>query len=75
MLPNGHYDAGGQAFQIPLPGTWKHLIAVVDFENQVALWRGEEAEVAQMLISADLHLDVGDGRLRQVACHNHRRTA
>ncbi len=73
ILPTSHNDAGSQAFQVPLPGTWKCLVEVVDIEDEVAFWHGEEAEVAQVRIPADLHLDTGDGSVRQVPCHHPRR--
>jgi len=48
-------EASGQAFDIPLPGTGKRLVEVVDVEHQLPLRRAEYSEVRQVRVAAQLH--------------------
>jgi len=56
-IATGDLKAGGQAFDVPLPRTGKGLIEVVDVEDHLALRGGEQAEVGQVRIPAQLHAD------------------
>ena len=50
--PAGDHGAGNQAFEIPLPRSGMGLVKVVDVEDELTLWRGEDAEVRQMGVAA-----------------------
>ena len=53
-VAGGNHHAGGQALEVPFPGAREGLVEVVDVEHQRALGRGEEPEVGQVGIAADL---------------------
>ena len=62
-----------QALEVPLPGPRRGLVEVVDVEQQPALGRGEDAEVAPVGVPAQLHVYArGRGR-RQIDRHHPRR--
>ena len=47
-VPSGHGQARGQPLDVPLERPGQGLIEVVDVEDQVALRRGERAEIRQV---------------------------
>jgi hypothetical protein len=51
------------------------LVEVVEVEDQVALGRGVEAEVAQVGVAADDRLDPGAGQMGEVLGHQRGRAA
>src|SRR5262245_4895165 len=63
------FDTGGQPFKVPFPRSWERFVKVVDVKNQVALRRGEAAEVHDVAIAARLHAKPGPGGLRQIKSH------
>ena len=65
VLPPGHPDARDQPAQVPLPRARVGLVEVVEVEDQVALGRGVEAEVAQVGVAADDGQDPGRGQPRR----------
>ena len=75
VLAAGHPHAGGQPVQVPLPGPGVGLVEVVEVEDQVALGRGVEAEVAQVGVAADDRLDPGAGKVGEVLGHQGGRAA
>ena len=64
-----HRGRGHQALQVPLEGAREGLIEVVDIEDQPALRREVGAEVGDVGIPAELHVDAGRGAQRQVVGH------
>ena len=75
IVAGRHGKARGQALDIPLPRRRQRFVEVVDVQNQVALRRGEDAEVQQMAVAAGLHSQAGAGERGQVVSHQSRRTA
>ena len=68
--PRRHHHAGGQALHVPLPGPGQRLVEVVDVEHQVAIRGRVHAEVHQVGVAADLHVDAAGDRAGQVAGHH-----
>ena len=60
---DGHDGAGGQAFEVPLPGSRQGLVEIVDPEHEVALGRREDAEIGHVHVAAGL-----DRQARHRAC-------
>ena len=56
----GHDEARGEALDVPLPGAGQRLVEVVDVEEQAALGGGEDPEVRQVRVTAQLHAEAGD---------------
>ena len=54
VVTPGEHETRGETFQIPLPGTGKGLIEVIDVEDLIALRRRERAKVRQVGIATDL---------------------
>jgi hypothetical protein len=50
--PSGDLEAGDQALDVPLPRARQRLVEVVEVEDQVAVGRGEAAEVREVRIAA-----------------------
>ncbi len=73
VVPCGHGQARGQPLDVPLERPGQGLVEVVDVEDQVALRRGERAEVRQVGIPAQLHPQPRRGSGGQVRCHRQRR--
>ena len=55
-FPPCDLDAGCQALDVPFPGSGERLIEVVDIKDQLTFRRGEPAEVRQVRIAAQLHM-------------------
>ena len=72
VVPSGHGQARGQPLDIPLERAGQGLVEVVDVEDQVALGRGERAEIRQVGVTAQLHPKPGGGRAGQVRGHRQR---
>ena len=68
-------DTRRKTADVPLPGTRRRLVEVVDIKDQVACGAQEHAEVGDMRVTHRLHLDAGDGARGKVACHDDRRAA
>ena len=67
------YDgARDQALEVPFPRAGIRLVEIVDAEDEVALRRGERAEVRHVHVAAGLHRESGDRRRRDVADHDRR---
>ena len=62
-------DAGGEAFQVPFPGSGESLIKIVDVKNQAALGTGESTEVGSVAIATGLHADASGGSFGKVPGH------
>ena len=65
----GDGEAGGQPLHVPLERARKRLVEVVDAEHEPPIGRGERAEVRQMRITAQLHLQTGPRQARQIRGH------
>ena len=52
--PGCHDEARRQAHHVPFPRTGQRLVEVVDVEEEVPLRRGEEPEVDEVRVAADL---------------------
>ena len=75
VLPAGDVDAGDQPAQVPLPGARVRLVEVVEVEDEIALRRGVEAEVAQVGVTADHRGDAGGRQRGEVRGHDRRGAA
>ena len=71
----GDLKARREALDVPFPGAGKGLVEVVDVEHQAAIGGGEDAEVRQVGIAAELDLEPGLGSLLEVHRHDRRRAA
>ena len=65
----------GQPLDVPLEGADERLIEVVHVEEQVALRRGEEAEVGEVRVAAELDLQAAVAGGRQIGRHGQRGAA
>ncbi len=75
VVAGRHGKARPEALDIPLPRRRQRFVEVVDVQNQVALRRGEDAEVQQMAVAARLYSQAGAGERGQVVSHQARRAA
>ncbi len=71
----GDDDAGGQPLDVPLPRRRQGLVEIVDVEEDVALRRGEPAEIHQVSVAAGLDAKPGRRGRRQVGRHHRGRAA
>ena len=55
----GDDEAGGQSLQVELERAVQGLVEVVDVEEQVTFRGGEQPEVDEVGVAAELDLDVG----------------
>ena len=62
-------DARDQPLDVPLPGAGRGLVEVVHVEHQAPLGRRVQAEVAQVRVTADDHVDAGDRLSGEVVGH------
>ena len=63
-------ETRGQPFDVPLPRPGQGFIEIVDVDDQPPFRRREAAEIQQMAIAADLRVDPGDRRRRQIRGHD-----
>ena len=75
VLPTGDPHAGDEPAQVPLPRPGMGLVEVVEVEDEVALGRGVEAEVAQVRVAADDRQDAGGRQPGEVLGHDRRGAA
>jgi hypothetical protein len=61
-LARNHDDARHEPLDVPFPRAWKRLVEVVDVEDEVAVGRGEDAEVQEMRVAAELNRKPGARR-------------
>ena len=54
------HEARRQALDVPLPRPGQGLVEVVEIEDEAAMWRSEGAEVRQVRVAAQLHVQSGD---------------
>ena len=74
-MAGGDDDAGRQPLNVPLPGSGQSFIEVVDVEEDVALRRGEAAEIHKVSVAASLHAKSGRRGRRQIGRHDRGRAA
>ena len=68
-------EARGHALHVVLERPGERLVEVVQAEEQGALRRCEQAEVRQVGVAAELHLETRGRRVLQVGCHDLRRAS
>ena len=68
-IASGHREAGDQPLDVPLERARQRLVEVVDAEYQPPVGRAEGAEVGQVRIAAELHVEPGPRRVGQVGRH------
>ena len=61
---------GGETFDIELEGAAEGLVEVVDVEGEVAVGRGEGAEVGDVGVAAELRNEAGVGMAGEVGGHH-----
>ncbi len=54
-MARGDDDAGRKSLDVPLPGSGQGFVEIVDVEKDVALRRGEAAEIHEVGVAAGLH--------------------
>jgi hypothetical protein len=70
QVPSAHREACRQPLDVVLERPWQGLVEIVHVEQQEALGRGEPAKVRQMSVAAQLHLQAGRWRFRQIGRHD-----
>src|SRR5271156_3916416 len=71
----GKDDAGGEALDVPFPGSLKGFVEIVDVEQELALGAGKAAEIRSVAITAGLHANSCGGSFREIPGHHGCRTA
>ena len=72
VVAAGYRQARRQPLHVPLERSRMGLVEVVDVEGQPPLRGGEDAEVAHVRVPAQLHVQPGVLRARQVGRHDQR---
>ncbi len=72
--PGRHHQAGGQPVHVPLEGAGQGLVEVAQVEGEVAFGRGPQAEVEDVGVAAQLHLDAAVGTRAEVGGHHRGRS-
>jgi hypothetical protein len=66
MCPPATAKTGDQPLEVPFPRARRHLVEIVQIEDQLAFRRRKAAEVQQMRIAADRKRDTRIGRTAQI---------
>ncbi len=74
-MAGGDDDAGRESLDVPLPGSRQGFVEIVYIEEDVALRRGEAAEIHQVSVAASLHAQSGLWGRRQIGRHDRGRPA
>ena len=74
-MTGGDDDAGSQPLDVPLPWPRQGFVEIVDVEEDVALRRGETAEIHEMGVAAGLHAKTGRRCRGQIRRHDRGRAA
>ena len=74
-MVSGDDNAGREPLDVPLPGSRQGFVEIVDVEENVALRRGETAEIHQVSVAAGLHAKSGRRGRRQIGRHDRGRAA
>jgi len=59
VLPRGHVHARGQALEIPLPRSDRHLVEIIQVENDVTLRGAKQTEIVEMGVAIDDDVQAG----------------
>ncbi len=70
VAASGDDEAGDEPLDVPLERTRQRLVEVVDVEDERALRRAVQAEVEQVGVPAQLHLEVGARARGEVGGHD-----
>ena len=70
VVPPADHEARRHALHVVLERSRQRLVEVVQVEQQRALRRGEDAEVRQVRVTAQLDVEPGGGRVREVGGHD-----
>ena len=68
-VATGHREARDEPLHVPLERTGQRLVEVVDAEDQPSIGRGERTEVREVGVAAELDLQTGAGRVREIGRH------
>jgi hypothetical protein len=74
-LPGRDLEACREALHVPLERAGEGFVEVVEVEDQVAFGRSEAAEVQQVSVARELHVEPSSRRRGEVVRHHHRRAA
>ncbi len=74
-IPSGHREARRQPLHIPLERPRQRLVEIVDAEHQPTVRRGEEPEVGEMRVTAQLRVKARSRAVREVRRHDVGRAA
>ena len=69
-MASGDDDAGRESLDVPLPGSGQGFVEIVDVEEDVALRRGEAAEIHKVSVAAGLYAKSGRRGRRQIGRHD-----
>ncbi len=70
VRPGGDDETGRQSFDVPFPGTGQRFVEVVDVKHQLPLRRGQQPEVQQVRVPAQLGRDPRVRAAGQVGRHD-----
>ena len=65
----GHGEACDEPLDVPLERAGQGLVEVVDAEDEAPIGGGEPAEVGEVRVAAELHLQAGPRRVGEIRCH------
>ena len=68
-IPSGNGETGGEPFHVPLERSRQRLVEVVETEDEPPVGCGEDAEVREVRIAAELGVDPGPRPVREVRRH------
>ena len=71
----GHVEARDEPLDVPFERARQGLVEVVDAEHEPPIRRGERAEVREVRVTAELHVEPGPGLVGEVRRHRVRRAA
>ena len=71
----GHGEARDESLDVPFERARQGLVEVVDAEHEPPIRRGERAEVREMRVTAELHVEPGPGHVGEIGRHRVRRAA
>jgi hypothetical protein len=69
-MVSGDYDARPESLDVPFPRSRQGLVEIADIEEDVALRRGETAEIHDVSVAAGLHGKAGPRGRGQIGSHD-----
>jgi hypothetical protein len=74
-LASCHFDARGQALEIPFPGADQHLVEIIQIDHDLRIRRAEDAEVVHVRVAVEHHVKPARWQGGEVGSHHRSRAA